>query len=139
MTPALFDHLGSLASILGLLIGMPAVLLTLYQTLKARKEAQQVREGTWHSRDCLEFIAGDGSCINVVPLETLHSLPKAGDIILLPGLGVTDSGEFLPGAYLIESIEHIYSPAVHKGWRRQEARLTKAVAHVTSLNPSFAE
>jgi hypothetical protein len=29
VTPALFDHFGSLASILGLLIGMPAVLATL--------------------------------------------------------------------------------------------------------------
>ncbi len=131
----MFDHLGSLASILGLLIGMPAVFLTLYQTFKARQEAQQVREGTWHSRDCLEFIDGSGECINVVPLVTLHSLPKAGDVVLLPGLGVHEGGEFLPGAYLIESVEHLYSPALHRTHRRQEARLTKAVAHVTSLNP----
>jgi hypothetical protein len=136
LTPALFDHLGSLASILGLLIGMPAVFATLYQTFKARQEARQVREGTFHSLNCLEFVAGDGTCINVVPLETLHSLPKPGDVILLPGRGVHDA-ELLPGAYLVESIEHIYSPASHKGRRRQEARLTKAVARVTSLNPAL--
>ncbi len=135
MTLAWLDHLGSIASLLALLVGMPAVLITLYQAAKARQEAQQVREGTWHSRDCLEFIAGDGTCINVVPLETLHSLPKAGDVIMLPGLGVNGSGEFLPGAYLVESVEHLYSPAIHKGRRVQEARLTKAAAHVTSLNP----
>lgn len=134
-TLAWLDHFGSIASILGLLIGLPAVFLTLYQAVQTRREAQRVREGTWHSRDCLEFIDGAGNCINVVPLETLHSLPKAGDIVLLPGLGVNDRGEFLPGAYLIESVEHMYSPAMHKVHRVQEARLTKAVAHVTSLNP----
>ncbi len=135
MTLAWLDHFGSVASILGLLIGLPAVFVTLYQARKAREEARQVREGTWHSLDCLEFIDGAGDCINVVPLETLHSLPKAGDVVLLPGLGVNDDGAFLPGAYLIESVEHLYSPATHKTHRRQEARLTKAVAHVTSLNP----
>lgn len=138
MTLAWLDHFGSIASILGLLFGMPAILITLYQAMKARQEARQVREGTWHSRDCLEFIAGDGTCINVVPLETLHSLPKAGDVIMLPGLGLNGDGEFLPGAYLVESIEHLYSPATHRGRRVQEARLTKAVAHVTSLNPALA-
>lgn len=135
MTLAWLDHCGSVASILGLLIGLPAVLVTLYQAMKAREEAQQVREGTWHSLNCLEFIDGAGDCINVVPLETLHSLPKAADVVLLPGLGMNGGGEFLPGAYLIESVEHMYSPASHKSCRRQEARLTKAVAHVTSLNP----
>jgi hypothetical protein len=128
-----------MASILGLLIGLPTALATLYQAVKARQEVRQVREGTMHSRDCLEFVAGNGSCINVVPLETLHSLPKEGDVILLPGQGAVGSGEFLPGAYLVDSIEHIYSPAFHKTRRLQEARLTKAVAHVTSLNPSFGD
>ncbi len=131
--------MGSLASILGLLIGMPAVLATLYQAFKTREEAKQVREGTFHSKNCLEFVAGDGTCINVVPLETLHSLPNPGDVILLPGQGVSESGEFLPGAYLVESVEHIYTPASQKGSRVKEARLTKAVAHVTSINPSFNE
>ncbi len=138
MTPAIFDHFGSLASILGLLIGMPAVLATLYQAFKTRQEAQQIREGTFHSLNCLEFVDVNGNCINVVPLETLHSLPKVGDVILLPGQGMTESGRFLPGAYLIESIEHIYTSACHKGRRPQEARLSKAVACVTSLNPALA-
>lgn len=139
MPLSLLDDLGSLASIMGLLIGLPTALATLYQAVKARQEVRQVREGTMHSRDCLEFVAGNGSCINVVPLETLHSLPKEGDVILLPGQGADGTGEFLPGAYLVDSIEHIYSPASHKSRRQQEARLTKAVAHVTSLNPSFAD
>jgi hypothetical protein len=133
------DHFGSIASIVGLLIGLPTIFVTLYQTFKARKEAQQVREGAFHSRDCLEFVTGEGNCINVVPLETLHSLPREGDVILLPGQGVNASGDFLPGAYLVNSIEHIYSPATRKGSRRQEARLTKAVAQVTTLNPTLED
>lgn len=95
------------------------------------------REGMLQSRNCLEFIAGDGTCINLVPLETLHSLPREGDVLLLPGDGVHAGASFLPGAYLVESIEHIYTAVEYKGARPGEARLTKAVAHVTSLNPAL--
>jgi len=37
----------------------------------------------------------------------------------------------------VESIEHIYARMQSKGSRPQEARLTKAVAQVTSLNPAL--
>jgi len=131
------DHFGSIASILGLLVGLPAVLAAFYQAHKARQEARQVREGSMHSRDCLEFIVGDGTTVNVVPLETLNWLPRAGDIILLPGDGVVAVAEFIPGAYLVESLEHFYAPATHKRRRPQEARLTKVVCAVTTLNPTF--
>ena len=67
----------------------------------------------------------NGICINLVPLETLHSLPKPGDVVLLPGHGVGGNGEFIPGAYLVETIEHIYTQAIHKGSRQQEARLPR--------------
>jgi hypothetical protein len=135
MTLQLLDDLGSCASILGLLIGLPTAIATYYQALKTRQEARQEREGTLHSRNCLEFVAGDGTCINVIPLETLHSLPKPGDVIFLPGHGVGQSEEFLPSAYLVEAVEHFYTRMERKGGRPQEARLTKAVAQVTTLNP----
>lgn len=131
------DHFGSVASILGLLIGLPAVLAASYQAYKAREEARQVREGSMHSRDCLEFIVRDGTTVNVVPLETLNWLPREGDIILLPGDGAQIESGFLPGSYLVESIEHYYAPATHKRRRPQEARLTKVVCAVTTLNPAF--
>jgi ABC-type transport system involved in cytochrome c biogenesis permease subunit len=127
-----------LATIVWCLIGMPAMVAGFYQTWKARQEAKAAREGTLVSRNCLEFVSGDGICINLVPLETLHSLPKPGDVILLPGHGVGGNEEFIPGAYLVETIEHIYTRSSHKGSRPQEARLTKAVAKVKSLNPSLA-
>jgi hypothetical protein len=133
------DHFGSVASLLGLLIGLPAALAASYQAYRARLEAQQVREGWMHSRNCLEFIVKDGTTINVVPLETLNWLPREGDIILLPGDGAECGNGLVPGAYLVESIEHYYAPATHKRRRLQEARLTKVVCAVTTLNPTFAD
>jgi len=124
-------------TVIGFLVGLPTLLAAYYESLRARQEAQRAREGTLHSRHCLEFIAGDGSCINLVPLETLHSLPRAGDVILLPGDGVSMDANFPTGAYLVESIEHIYTHHDAKGARPREARLTKAVARVTSLNPAL--
>jgi hypothetical protein len=121
------------SSVIGFMVGLPIVVASYYQSLKARQEARREREGTLHGGDCLEFVAGDGTCINVVPLETLRSLPRAGDVILLPGQGL--EGEFLTGAYLVEKVEHVYTRAEHKGSRPLEARLTKAVVQVTSLNP----
>jgi hypothetical protein len=126
------------ASIVGFAIALPITIATYYQSFKTRQEARREREGTLHSQDCLEFVAGNGNCINLVPLETLHSLPRAGDVIRLPADGVGPSKEFLPGAYLVESVEHIYTKVEQEGSRPQEARLTKAVAKVTSLNPVIA-
>ena len=123
-----------LATLAWFIIGLPTMLGAFYQSMKARQEAKQAREEALHSKNCLEFVSGDGSCINLVPLESLHTLPKPGDVVLLPGRGV-DGGEFVPGAYLVQTIEHIYSQFEAKGSRPQEARLTKAVAQVTSLNP----
>jgi hypothetical protein len=123
-------------SLIGFTLGFPTVMATYYEAYKVRQEARREREGTLHSMNCLEFINSDGICINLVPLETLHSLPKAGDVVLLPGDGV--SGEILTAAYVVESVEHIYTRAGHRGRRPREARLTKAVAQVTTVNPAPA-
>jgi hypothetical protein len=125
------------SSIVGFAIALPMTVAAYYQSFKARQEARQARDGAPHSFNCLEFISNDGSCINLVPLETLHSLPKPGDVVMLPGHGISDDGEFLPGAYLVESVEHIYAHVETKASRPLEARLTKAVAKVTSLNPTL--
>ncbi len=123
-------YLGILCS----LVILPTVGATYYQAWKARREAKEAREGLLHSRNCLEFVTRDGSCINLVPLETLHSLPKPGDILLLPGDGVGDDARYTPGAYQVVRIEHIYTPADIKKPQPREARLTKAVATVISLH-----
>jgi hypothetical protein len=137
---ALYDWMVSWSpffSLAGFLIGLPIVFATYYESFKTRQEANREREGKLHSKNCLEFVTLDGACVNLVPLETLHSLPRAGDVILLPGSGM-GGADTLPGAYLIESVEHIYTPATWKSTRPLEARLTKAVAKVTSLNPVVA-
>ena len=135
----LLERLSYISNILAFLIVLPTMAATYYQSYKARHEAKREREGRLHSANCLEFISGDGTCINLVPLETLHSMPKPGDIVMLPAHGVDGPGEFLPGAYLVESIEHYYSHVEDcNDCRPNEARLTKTVAQVTSLNPSLA-
>ena len=125
------------ADITTFVVGLPTLVGTYYQSFKARQEARREREGTLHSLDCLEFISLDGECINLVPLETLHALPKPGDVVFLPGHGVGEAVAFLSGAYLVDTVEHIYTRVDRKGSRPQEARLTKAVAQVTSLNPAL--
>ncbi len=89
------------SSIVGFAIALPMTIATYYQSFKARQEVRQAREGAPQSLNCLEFVSGDGSCINLVPLETLHSLPREGDVVLLPGHGVGAQGGFSPGAYLV--------------------------------------
>jgi hypothetical protein len=132
-----FSLISQYSSVVGFLIGLPFMMGAYYESFRARRELRRAREGSLHSLNCLEFIAGDGTCINLVPLETLHSLPREGDVLLLPADGVREGAVFLPGAYLVESIEHIYTPAENKTARPHEARLTKAVARVTSLNPTL--
>lgn len=134
---AFMSELSYISNILAFLVILPATVAAYYQAHKIRQEARREREGRLDSAHCLEFIAGDGTCINLVPLETLHSLPKPGEVVLLPAHGV-GRGEFLPGAYLVDSIEHIYTHVEYNDARPNEARLSKIVAQVTSLNPTMA-
>lgn len=124
-------------SVFSFVVGMPTLIAAYYQSWKARQEARLAREGALHSMNCLEFVVDDGTCINLVPLETLHSLPKPGDIVLLPGDGTGKGADLHPSAYKIERIEHIYSRPDFRTKRPREARLTKAVAQVKSLYEPF--
>ena len=131
---ALFAYSAPYITLVGFLIGLPTLMAAYYQTLKTRQEARRAREGTLHSRNCLEFVSPDGGCVNLVPLETLSFLPRVGDVVLLPGNGMDRPALLPPGAYRVERIEHIYTRVEYKGSRPQEARLTKAVAQVSSLH-----
>lgn len=121
-------------SLFSFVIGLPTMIAAYYQSWKGRQEARMAREGALHSLNCLEFVDEEGTCINLVPLETLHSLPKPGDIVLLPADGFHGDGSVAPGAYRIERIEHIYTRPEQKTKRPREARLTKAVAQVCALS-----
>jgi len=130
-------------SIISFVVGLPTTIGTYYQVWRTRRETKEAREGLVYSQNCLEFVMNDGRFVNLVPLETLHSLPKPGDIVLLPGLGpASDAETFAYGAYRVSRIEHIYARV--EGIGRQEAlpgqaRLAKAVAHVELLSGTAAE
>jgi hypothetical protein len=108
---------------------VPLSIATWYQVIRARQDLRRSRDLVVHSENCLEFVSARGDCVNLVPLETLRSLPRPGDIVLLPGEGIASTG-----AWRIERIEHIYTPSPRKSARPQEARMTKAMAYVVSLH-----
>ena len=83
-------------------------------------------------------ILGSSSCAaGSEPLETLYCCPARAMCCCCRGMEWATARFFLPGAYLVEAIEHIYTKSERKGARPHEARLTKAVARVTSLNPAM--
>ncbi len=125
-----FDQLANTASLVGFAIGLPTILATYYQSWKARKEATDLREGLLYSEHCLEFVLEDGEVVNLVPLQTLHSLPKPGDLVLLPGSGVVGPDALLYSAYRVERLEHVYTRVDTARALARQARLAKAVAHV---------
>ncbi len=128
----------NITSLLAFVIGLPTAIATYYQAFKTRQEARQARELVF-SQNCLEYVDYEGNCINLIPLETLHTLPKPGDIVLLPGDGLRPGGMFQTAAYRVDRIEHLYTRVDRRSVRPQEARLTKAVAHVTSLHTAEDE
>lgn len=125
--------LSYLANILAFLVALPISAATWYQALRARQELRRSRELVIDSANCLEFINADGACVNLIPLDTLRALPRPGDIVFLPGDGV-HADKLHTGAWRVDRVEHIYTRVHRKKARAQEARLTQAIAHVTSLH-----
>jgi hypothetical protein len=121
-------------SLFSFLVGLPTLIGTYYQSWKTRHEAKQAREGLSYSENCLEFLLEDGTTINLVPLETLHTLPKPGDIVFLPGNGHAGSDPIHHAAYKICRIEHIYVRVENRQAHLGQARLAKTVAHVDRVS-----
>lgn len=124
----------SYLSVISVLIGLPVIVATYYQAWKARKEAQQAREGLLYSANCLEFLLNDGEIVNLVPLESLHSLPGAGEIVLLPGAGGSAPDTLLYGAYQVVRVEHVYARVDGENALSMQARLVKTIAHVDAVS-----
>jgi hypothetical protein len=120
-------------SVIAFLIGLPTLIGTYYQTWKAREESKHARQALVYSENCLEFLLEDGTTINVIPLGSLHSLPKTGDVVLLPGAGDSDDRYSQHAAYRVARIEYIYARIESRKARRGHAKLAKAVAHVQEL------
>ena len=121
-------------SLISFVIGLPTLIGTYYVSWKARQESKEARQGLVFSDKCLEFITDDGISVNVIPLQTLHSLPKPGDIVLLPGPGPKAQSELQPAAYRVSRVEHIYTRVEKRRAQTGQARLAKAVAHVLALH-----
>ncbi len=123
-------------SLLGFMIGFPTTVGTYYQVWRARKENREAREQRNFSRDCLEYVLEDGTMVNLVLLESLHSLPKPGDVVLLPGHGKPGESMLGYSAYRVSRLEHIYARVDARSRQDKkrrlagQARLAKAVAHV---------
>ncbi len=127
MIPA--SHVSPYTSLISFLIGLPTAVATYYQAWKVRQENRDLRESLSYSSFCLEFVVSDGTSINLVPLDSLHSLPRSGDVVLLPG---TADGRNLPkhNAYRVLHIEHLYTPDEGSRALAGHAHLVKTVAHV---------
>jgi hypothetical protein len=121
-------------SFFAFLVGLPTLVGTYYQAWKARQESRQARQGFVYSENCLEFILDDGTTVNLVPLETLHTLPKPGDVVLLPGTGNHNPEEPQHAAYKVKRIEYIYTRVENRQASFGQARLAKAIAHVDGLS-----
>jgi len=126
--------LSSYANVIGFLIGLPTVVGAYYQSWRARHESRLAREGLVYSANCLEFIMENGDSINLVPLENLHTLPRTGEVVFLPGTSSHDLQEPQHAAYQVTRIEYIYIRVENRHAQHGQARLVKAVAHVDRLS-----
>jgi hypothetical protein len=131
----LYSRASSTTSFISLAIGLPTILATYYQAYRARQEARAALAPPILSENCIEFVLGDGSWINLVPLQTLHSMPLPGSVVLLPGDQMGDGA----GAYRVDSLEYIYATEEKDAQQPRQARLTKAVAQVTPLLETLPE
>jgi hypothetical protein len=127
------NQISPLTSLIGFVIGLPTAAATYYQAWKTRKEAAQARAGLSYSKNCLEFVLEDGSSVNLVPLDSLQTMPQPGEIVLLPGSGLEFGGGTGTGAYRVGRVEHIYARLEGRGADPKHARLIKVVAHVSGL------
>ncbi len=133
---AFFERFSNTTSIISFTVGLPTIIATYYQAYRARQEVRAVRNPPILSENCIEFIlSDDGSWINLVPLQSLHSVPLPGSIVLLPGDGVSEGA----GVYRIDSLEYIYAREEDDPQQPRQAKLTKAVAHVSYVLEPLGE
>ena len=131
--PINLANISPICSLFGFVIGLPTLVGTYYQSYKSRQENKEARQGLVYSENCLEFVLDDGTTVNLVPLETLHTLPKPGDVVLLPGSAHTHEEQPRHAAYRVNRIEFIYSRVENRHAQVGQARLAKAVAHLDGL------
>lgn len=135
--PVIPGILSPYTSLFAFVVGLPTLVGTYYQAWKTRQESRQARDGFAYSENCLEFVEDDGTTVNLVPLSTLHTLPKPGDVVLLPGRVDSPGEDPRHAAYRVERIEFIYARVENRHAQPGQARLAKAVAHVEGLTAAW--
>ena len=128
-------HVSPYTSLISFALGFPTAMATYYQAWKARQENRDLREGLALSSFCLEFVNGDGVSVNVATLDSLHSLPTVGEVVLLPGME-RKAGVPLYQAFRIREVEHLYAPTDTRSAVPGQAHLVKIVAKVATLASS---
>jgi hypothetical protein len=124
-----FERLSNASGIISFCIGLPIIIATYYQAYRTRQEAHAALQPPILSENCVEFVLPDGTWINLVPLQSFHTLPVPGSVVLLPGDQMGDGA----GVYRVETLEYIYATEERDAQQPRQARLTKAVAQVTHL------
>ena len=131
-------HVSPYTSLISFTLGFPTAMATYYQAWKARQESRDLREGLALTSFCLEFVDWDGATVNVATLDSLHSLPAVGEVVLLPGIE-RKGGMPLYQAFRIGEIEHLYAPTDTRSALQGQAHLVKIVAKVATLaSPELA-
>jgi hypothetical protein len=98
------DPISFVADVIAI-VGIPTLAVS---TAKLYKDAKKAREPQSVSHGCLEFADVDRRLgINLVPLEEITAIPRAGDIVLLPG-ETRDHENRGGGAYRVQSVEFSY-------------------------------
>jgi hypothetical protein len=130
------ERVSNLAGFASFAIGLPLVVATYYQAYRARQAAQAALRPPILSENCVEFVLADGTWINLVPLDSFHTLPAPGTVVLLPGDAMGEGA----GVYRVEALEYIYASEGPNAQQPRQAKLTKAVAQVSHvLEPISSE
>lgn len=104
-----FLHIiGHAADFVGL-IGIPTLAVATYQLYRSFKESRKPKSV---SDQCLEFYDESARCpINLVPLDRITAIPRAGDTVYLPGEYDPVGKNYGGGVYEVTSIDFSYHPA----------------------------
>jgi hypothetical protein len=126
------DPISLIADVISI-FGIPTLAvstLSLYQDVKKAREPQAVSHG------CLEFYDANRKVgVNLVPLEEISAIPRAGDIVLLPGM--TDRADhwknYGGGNYKVLSVEFSYLEAQDEVDQPCPALPSKIIAVVSKI------
>ena len=122
------DPISFVADIIAI-VGIPALVVS---TAKLYHDAKKAREPQSVSHGCLEFNDVDREvAINLVPLREVTAIPRAGDVVLLPGETVNDKN-YGGGDYRVQSVEFSYLPAADEVDQPCPALPSKIIVNVRS-------